>query len=151
MSPYEARSFCCLVYYIYSMRMHTLAKFTCGLDIDHDIHSRNGAIMPLELPIVNCSPVAVVLFPYLGLLVGNLGTLRSQYCCKGEKWLRKYIPSQRNTGNDIESTSYQEASKIAHTVACVRDQDPIPNHRDGTEQHTKKTPFLLRIRNACDC
>jgi hypothetical protein len=30
-----------------------------------------GAAIPAELPIVNCSPVATVRFPYLGLLLGS--------------------------------------------------------------------------------
>lgn len=34
-------------------------------------HLRNGAITPLEFPMVNCKPVAVVLFPYRGLFAGN--------------------------------------------------------------------------------
>lgn len=31
----------------------------------------NGAMTPLTFPIVNCNPVAVVRFPYLGLLLGS--------------------------------------------------------------------------------
>jgi hypothetical protein len=66
----------------------------------------NGAMMPEQLPIVNCMPVAVVLFPYLGELLGSWDD--DQHTRIHLLHSKKTYPGQGKTDCNIQPTRNEE-------------------------------------------